>query len=95
MLKRLERFGVLQTAKFVAILYFLMTAVFAVIFFVVSLFAPGVNNPFKAVGVMVLILPFLYGLLSFIFTAIFCFVYNFTASKIGGIEFHLSDHHKP
>ena len=36
-------------------------------------------------------MPIFIGLFGFVFTAIGCLLYNFVASKVGGIEFILED----
>lgn len=90
-MKRIKRFGVLQTAKVSAIIYFLISAVFLLpMGFVSSMFGgenfPGL--PFGG-GTFFIFLPFLYAFFGFITTAIACLVYNLIAKWTGGIEFEV------
>ena len=87
MKKQIKHFSVLQTSKVLAILY----GVIAVIF-VPFLLIPSLGN--EGNGSMVifsLAAPFLYAIIGFIFTALFCWIYNILAKYVGGIEFTLED----
>jgi hypothetical protein len=86
MAQQIRRFGVGQTAKVVGVLYALMGLVFVPIFLMGSMFSP--NKPAFGAG-FALLLPILYGVLGFIFTAIACAIYNFVAGLVGGIEVEL------
>jgi hypothetical protein len=88
MLQRIRRFGVLQTAKVVAVIYTLMGVVFVPIILIVSMYAPDKGGPGAG---FVLLMPLLYGLLGFVFTAISCAVYNIVAGLVGGVEVELDD----
>lgn len=82
--KQIINISPLQTAKVFAVLYFLMSIPFIVIMFISFLSAPdGVSLP---VGFLIL-MPFLYLILGFIFTVIGAWVYNLVASWVGGIEY--------
>jgi hypothetical protein len=93
-MKRIKKFGVLQTAKVIAILYFIGSAIFFVPLSLVILVAK--NSPVfssalqRTIGssspVFVMLLPLLYGVFGFILASISCLIYNFIATKIGGIE---------
>jgi hypothetical protein len=87
----LRSFGVGQTAKMMAALYFLVAAVFAVVTIPLILAFQPDYGPLGRAGVVVLLLcaPVLYAAVSFVMTAIVCSIYNFVASKIGGIAFDL------
>lgn len=88
MSQRIRKFGVLQTAKVVAVLYALMGLVFVPVFLIVSMFSPnkdGIGTGFA------LVMPILYGVLGFVFTAIACAIYNFVAGLVGGIEVELDE----
>jgi hypothetical protein len=86
--QRIRRFGVLQTAKVVAVLYALMGLVFVPILLIVSIFSPSKDVPGPGFA---LLLPILYGVLGFVFTAISCAIYNFVAGLVGGIEVELDE----
>lgn len=85
MKKRIKRFSVIQTAKLLAALYFVGTAIFMIPFGLIMMAVGGQNSmPFG--GLMVLILPVIYGIMGFVFVAVSCLLYNLVASKIGGVE---------
>lgn len=90
--QQIRRFGIGQTAKVVAVLYALMGLVFVPIFLVAALFSPKETH-FSAA--FALVLPVLYGVLGFIFTAIACAIYNFVAGLVGGIEVELDGSRTP
>ncbi len=86
--QRVRRFGVLQTAKVVAVLYALIGLVFVPIFLIVSMVSPDKNQ--LGMGFS-LLMPILYGVLGFVFTAISCAIYNLVAGFVGGIEVELDE----
>lgn len=86
--QRIQRFGVLQTAKVIAVLYALMGLVFVPIFLIVSMFSPNKGGPGTGFA---LLMPILYGVLGFVVTAISCAIYNFVAGLVGGIEVELDE----
>ncbi|MEO9803797.1 MAG: hypothetical protein ABJF04_11140 [Reichenbachiella sp.] len=88
---RVKRFGVLQTAKIVAVIYALVSLVILMPFFLIGSmlseeFFPELEE-FGAVAVVML--PIVYGIFGFIFTAVGCVVYNLIASFTGGIEIEM------
>lgn len=86
MSQRIERFGVIQTAKVVGILYGLLGLVFVPIFLLIAVMAPEG----EAFGLgFAIALPVLYGLAGFIFTVLGCWLYNLVAGWVGGIEVEL------
>ena len=86
MVQRLRRFSIAQTAKVLGVLYGLMGLIFLPFFLIAALFSP--NKAGFGVGFAIL-LPILYGLCGFIFTAIGCALYNWVAGMVGGIEIQL------
>jgi hypothetical protein len=93
-MKRIKRFGVYQTAKIAAVIYFLIAAVFTLPFWLIVSSMPG-NGVFPASlfssKIFLVIVPFLYGIVAFIMTAIGCVVYNLTAKWTGGIELEVEE----
>lgn len=88
-MKRIKRFGVIQTAKLVGAVYFFVSAVMLI---PIALIAMATGNKMMGLpleGILVVLLPIMYGILGFIGAALFCIIYNFVASKIGGIELEL------
>lgn len=88
-MQRIKRFGVVQTAKVVAIIYFIMIAIFFLPFAFIG-YATGLIGdlgPFP--GVMFFIAPVFYGVVAFVATAIGCLIYNAISAKIGGVEIEI------
>lgn len=84
---QITRFGVGQTAKVSAVLYFIVTLVVVVpIALLAALFGAREAMPFGGGWILMLLLPFLYGIVGFIGVALVCLLYNAVASRIGGIE---------
>ncbi len=93
---RIRRFGVVRTANVFAILYFLITLVFVIPFAIILASAGTITTTDQfgnavTVGtglswIVLLFFPFLYAILGWIFTAIFCLLYNLSSRFVGGIE---------
>lgn len=90
-MKRVKRFGVYQTAKISAIIYFIISALFMVPF---GLFFSTIGGgaydsmPFFG-GMFFFLLPFFYAFIGFVFTALGCVIYNMIAKYAGGIEMEI------
>jgi hypothetical protein len=84
--QRLRRFSIAQTAKVLGVLYGLMGLVFLPFFLLAALISPEKTG--FGLGFAIL-LPILYGVCGFIFTAIGCALYNLVAGMVGGIEVQL------
>jgi hypothetical protein len=86
--QRLRRFTIGQTAKVIGMLYGLMGLVFFPFILLAEMLSP--KGPGLVLGVILaLIMPILYGVFGFIFTAIGCALYNWAAGMVGGIEVQL------
>ncbi|HMG16861.1 MAG TPA: hypothetical protein VK590_15500 [Saprospiraceae bacterium] len=86
-MKRVKRFGVFQTSKVCAIIYFLVSLVIVIpIGLFISTMGGGSSSLMPFSGMMLLAIPFIYGILGFILTAIACLIYNLIAKWTGGIE---------
>ncbi|HJR16383.1 MAG TPA: DUF3566 domain-containing protein [Gemmatimonadales bacterium] len=84
--QQIRRFGVLQTAKVIGVLYALLGLVFVPIFLIISMVSPRQEG----IGAgLALVMPILYGVLGFVFAAISCAIYNFVAGLVGGVEVEL------
>ena len=90
--QQIRRFGVLQTAKVVGVLYALLGLVFVPVFLVISMFSPTKDGPGTGFA---LLMPVLYAVLGFVFTAIGCAIYNFVAGLVGGVEVELNEAESP
>ncbi|MGQ7868388.1 hypothetical protein [Sunxiuqinia sp. sy24] len=86
-MKRIKRFNVWQTAKVVALMYVLVIAIFMIPLGLIGSVAGGLfGNAFPFSGAMLIFLPFVYGILIFLMTALGCAIYNLVARWVGGIE---------
>jgi len=86
MVHRLSRIAVGQTAKVAGLVYGLLGIIFLPLFLIPA-FMGAEEGGFPAAWALVL--PVLYGVFGYIFTAVGCALYNFVAGKVGGIEFNL------
>jgi hypothetical protein len=74
-----------QSAKVVGILYFVCTLPF-VLFGAFALLFPSSHESSFPFGFM-FFAPVIYGVLGYLFFALFCWVYNQVAKRVGGVEF--------
>jgi hypothetical protein len=91
---RIRRFGVIATANVAAIIYLIMTAIFAIPFALILSAAPmtttdqfGRTVDIGLSPLFVLFIPIFYAAVGWIFTAIGCLIYNLAARVTGGVEF--------
>ncbi|MBI3713901.1 MAG: hypothetical protein HY253_13210 [Burkholderiales bacterium] len=73
----------IHIAKIFAILYFAISLPFLIFMEVSMLFSPLHEAPRR----FLIAMPIVYGLCGFVVTFVGAILYNFIASKIGGIEF--------
>lgn len=90
---RIRRFGIVQTATTVAVLYMVAIAILIVpLAFLVtvlrSAIPPGDGSAFDVTGIIVFALIAIvgYGIATWVITAISCVVYNLVAGWVGGIH---------
>ncbi|MES2316670.1 MAG: hypothetical protein V4631_04180 [Pseudomonadota bacterium] len=83
MKKQITSVSMLQSAKVMAALYFVLSLPFLVIMGLGTMFSasPGLGIA------MMLIFPILYAVFGFLFTLLGAWIYNMVASKMGGFEF--------
>ncbi|MBQ4835784.1 MULTISPECIES: hypothetical protein [Pseudoalteromonas] len=89
---QISRFSGHQTSKILALMFALMTVPFMLVGVMGVLFAPNTEQdgpifPF----ILFIILPLIYGVMGYIFNRFFCFIYNFSAKRVGGIEFETEE----
>lgn len=86
MKKRISHISLHQCSKVIAILYFLITLLFtvpaALLLFIIQ------KEP---AFFLYLAYPFIFALFTYLFTALFLFLYNRVASSFGGFEFELEE----
>lgn len=88
MKKQISSISPFQTAKVIALLYFAISFPIFVLTSLFFLIIPGTKAPMM---VPMLVLPFIYLVVGFVFTAIGAWVYNHIVKWVGGIEFTTSD----
>jgi len=88
MKKQITRISLLQTAKVIALLYFVVSLVFTILAFLFSMVVPSAT-PFGSV--FMLFAPLLYALFGFIFAIVGAWIYNQVARFVGGVEFTVSE----
>ena len=86
MKKQLTRFSVHQSSKFLAVLYFILAAIFCI----PAAAIVGFSNEGGHWGIW-LVIPVVYLILTYIVSAIIFWIYNGVASVAGGLEFELED----
>ena len=97
MRQRIRRVGVFQTAKVVALFYFVLVAIFLIPFAYLSSFMED-EFDFAGIpvgGVLLVAIPFLYSVIAFIMTVVGCLFYNLIAKITGGFEFEVDVVDKP
>ncbi len=83
----IKSISALQAAKVSGAIYLIVAAVFGVIFAFSALVR---GHPGRAILALIAF-PILYAVGAFIVTAIFCFLYNEVARRIGGVEIELAE----
>ena len=92
MTKRLLRIAPWQAGKLFALIYFMMSFLFAIPMALVSTFAPIPQGAKPHLGLgFIISLPFMYALAGLIFVPFGCWVYNTAAKVAGGLEISVSD----
>jgi hypothetical protein len=81
----IKSFNVWQTSKVLAVLYAISGWIEGIF---LALAALRHGHPFRAIFCIV-ILPIIFGVLGFLFTAFSCWLYNQVAEQLGGIAFEL------
>jgi hypothetical protein len=97
---RIRRLGIVRTSNSAAMVYLLLTLVILLIAWAFSnaIGPSSFNDPttgqtirFDFPIVLVLVLPLVYAVIGWLFTALFCVFYNLAAGIAGGIELDLVD----
>jgi len=88
------RIGPLSAAKIFGAVYLAMGLLFTPFFALPALFADEATPDAFGLG-FALSLPVLYAVTGFVGTALVCWVYNFAASKLGGLELELTERQGP
>ncbi|MBA3644686.1 MAG: hypothetical protein H0W63_00770 [Gemmatimonadaceae bacterium] len=89
MLYRIQRFGIKQTSKLAGIVYFLLGIMLIPFFYLAILAPPPPGAPPRSQNMspgLLLLLPFFYGVVGYVMTALILYIYNRVAMKAGGVE---------
>lgn len=86
MKKQVVHVSVLQSAKVMAVLYLVLSIPMVAIMAIPAMMGTEGAAAGMTLGMLVL-MPILYTVLGFIFTAIGAWVYNLVAARVGGFEF--------
>jgi len=78
-MKQIKKFGITKTARIIAIMYFIIGLLIAVPTGIMT----AVTGKFDT---FIVFIPFAFAAIAYIQVAILCSVYNWLASKVGGIE---------
>ncbi len=82
MKKQLINISVMQSAKVLAVMFFLLSCPLVLLIMVPMAFSPQPEPPIFVLFVM----PILYGVFGFLFAWFAAWLYNIVAAKLGGIE---------
>ncbi len=83
-----KKLDILQASKISGIMYFLISLVFVIPMFMFMSILPNnddLDMPFWS-GSFMIFIPFFYGLMGFVITAVMSALYNFLADRMGGIK---------
>jgi hypothetical protein len=83
MKKQIVRVSILQSAKVMAVLYFVISIPFALLMMIPAMLSPA---PGMGVGMLIL-MPVFYMVFGFLFSLFGAWIYNLVATRIGGFEF--------
>ena len=83
MKKQIVQVSILQSAKVMAALYFVISIPFALLMMIPAMLSP---SPGMSVGMLIL-MPVFYTIFGFLFSLFGAWIYNLVAARIGGFEF--------
>lgn len=88
MKKQLIRISILQSSRILTALYFLQGFIYSLIG--IPMIVLG-SKPFKIMGIVYLFMPFIMGIMGFLFFAIFAALYNLLAMWLGGFDVEIKN----
>jgi hypothetical protein len=88
MKKQMIRISILQSSKIMTALYVLMGFIYSLIAIPMIVFG---TPTLRIMGIFYLFMPVVMGIFGFVFFVIFAAIYNFLASKLGGIEVEIQN----
>lgn len=86
--RRVKKIGVLQTSLISAIIFFFISLIMVVPVMLIMGIVGGFsgNMGFAFGGLLLIFMPVMYAVMGFLMTALWCWMYNVIAKRIGGIE---------
>ena len=87
MKKQIVKVSILQSAKVMAALYFVISIPFALLMMIPAIFVPSAGY---SVG-MAIAMPIFYTIFGFLFSLLGAWIYNLVAARIGGFEFQTAE----
>ena len=88
MKQQITGIGILQTAKVITVLQAVIGLIYTAIGIVVVVISEGEA---RYAGIFLIFMPVIMGVFAFIFTALYCWIYNQAVRRMGGIEVILED----
>ena len=92
---QIKRIGIKQTAKVSAVFYFIFSLLFVVPMSVMTIIFGTIGDNKTNIlgatfgGILLIIVPLIYSVMGFTMVALFSFIYNQIAKRVGGIEIEL------
>ena len=87
MKKQIVQVSILQSAKVMAALYFVISIPFALLMMI-----PAMLSPTPSIGIgMLIMMPIFYTIFGFLFSLLGAWIYNLVAARIGGFEFQTAE----
>lgn len=86
--RRVKHIGVFQTSLISAIIFFFLSLIMVVPIMLIMSIAGGLsdNMGFAFGGLLMIFMPIMYAIMGFLMTALWCWIYNMVAKRVGGIE---------
>ena len=86
----IKRIAPLQAAKIAGVLYTILCIPFVILFWLIALIGgPSASRPGLGPlvgGIMIIVLPIIYGVVGFLITLLSAWLYNVVAGMVGGLR---------
>lgn len=98
---QVKKIGIKQTAKVVAVFYFLISLIFVIPISLITILVGSFANQDSGLlstafgGLFLLLLPLFYAVIGFLMVALVSLIYNAIAKRIGGVEIDLEETNPP
>ncbi|MBN8707129.1 MAG: hypothetical protein J0L62_14760 [Bacteroidetes bacterium] len=92
MILKLKRIDPFKTSAIVAIILFILSVViFVPLFLIINAFTPQEDSNMLGFGFVIVFIPILYSVFGFIANLIFISIFNYFATRFGGIEIEFDE----